>query len=66
MADTLKPGDVVRLKSGRPAMAVGALKGTAVGAVWFEGSVAHKEDFLADTLELAKPSKRTTAKRKGA
>lgn len=53
-------GDVVRLKSGGPAMTVGALRedeqGTSVGCVWAGAAEAHEHWFPAPCLETASPA----------
>ena len=49
----LNVGDVVRLKSGGPAMTVEAIDGPAVRVVWFdEKQQAHRESFPPETLAL--------------
>jgi len=49
-----KPGDIVLLKSGGPAMTVSSLFGENAHCLWFDGdeSVAREGVFPADTLTL--------------
>jgi uncharacterized protein YodC (DUF2158 family) len=52
-----KIGDVVRLKSGGPDMVIQEIdevNGTAV-CRWFDGKKDKREEFVLETLELAKP-----------
>ena len=58
MEDILKPGKIVKLKSGGPKMTVtrtgkSALTGKdAVWCVWFVGTKKLEEPFAPETLEL--------------
>lgn len=51
-----KPGDVVQLKSGGPAMTVAAvgvgLMGDRVACDWFEGKKKHQEQFAPESLQV--------------
>lgn len=49
----IKPGDVVRLKSGGPPMTVNAaLDGGAFWCQWFDGTKALAEAFPGHSLEI--------------
>jgi uncharacterized protein YodC (DUF2158 family) len=50
----LKPGDVVRLKSGGPKMTVDQLDGARIWCDWFEGSKKFSDSFPSTSLEEAK------------
>ena len=55
MAETFKPGDVVKLKSGGPSMTVTGCEQGLVSVAWFENGVlrqtAHGEYVVADALQ---------------
>jgi uncharacterized protein YodC (DUF2158 family) len=51
----MKPGDVVQLKSGGPAMTVSEVSGTQVTCTWFDGTKPCQRGFLADTLQPYQP-----------
>lgn len=58
MPDQFKPGDVVKLKSGGPAMTVNAVGeqfggGIRVWCDWFEGSKKFSSDFEPSALKHA-------------
>jgi len=58
MPEQLKPGDVVRLKSGGPAMTVVRLendshKGLLVECDWFDGKKRIYDTFSASSLKIA-------------
>ncbi|HUZ74556.1 MAG TPA: DUF2158 domain-containing protein [Stellaceae bacterium] len=61
MADTFKLGDVVRLKSGGPAMTVvGLVGGGGVCVAWFDGTTLMRHTsgpdmFPHDALERTNP-----------
>lgn len=56
MAQSFKPGDVVRLKSGGPAMTVEQIASSGrVVCKWFEGKDLKIHLFVADTLEPYNP-----------
>lgn len=67
MAETFRPGDVVRLKSGGPKMTVenageDAMTGQPfVTCVWFEKTAAKRHQFSPDALELAGEGRSTFA-----
>lgn len=46
----MKPGDVVQLKSGGPAMTVDSLHGDEVLCVWFANEQPMVKTFVAATL----------------
>jgi uncharacterized protein YodC (DUF2158 family) len=46
-------GDVVRLKSGGPAMTVQGFDQFTCSCVWFNGSILKEDSFLAEMLERA-------------
>jgi uncharacterized protein YodC (DUF2158 family) len=48
----LKVGDVVRLKSGGPAMTIEQVHADKALCSWFEGSKTHKQMFPLQALEL--------------
>jgi uncharacterized protein YodC (DUF2158 family) len=60
-----KPGDVVRLKSGGPAMTVDEIekKGTAVSVFcfWFDGAQLEDGEFAPASLALVAPEQPTPA-----
>jgi uncharacterized protein YodC (DUF2158 family) len=49
---TIRAGDVVRLKSGGPAMTVESMGGEKALCVWFEGSKPFKQMFQLTALAL--------------
>ncbi|GGH21584.1 Uncharacterized small protein [Cribrihabitans marinus] len=50
----IKPGDVVRLKSGGPAMVVeSVISGDVVNCVWFSEGRKLQTSFVCQTLERA-------------
>lgn len=54
MADELKPGDVVRLKSGGPKMTVSKIDGSRLWCEWFDDKNKHDgRYFEAHLLEKA-------------
>ena len=54
MADNLKSGDVVQLKSGGPRMTVThEMSGGAFSCVWFDGSNYKTYTFKSDLLTSA-------------
>ena len=62
MATELKPGDIVRLKSGGPAMTVTAI-GEHAGETkalceWFDGMKHHQDHFILAALEPSGPDDR--------
>jgi uncharacterized protein YodC (DUF2158 family) len=62
MATELKPGDIVRLKSGGPAMTVTAI-GEHAGETralceWFDGTKHHQDHFILAALEPSGPDDR--------
>jgi len=58
MADSFKPGDVVRLKSGGPAMTITGKAPRTGGwvVVWFSGDKTQTDAFPNDLLEPASGS----------
>jgi uncharacterized protein YodC (DUF2158 family) len=61
MAPTFKPGDIVQLKSGGPAMTVSKIE-TAYGSAkegynceWFKGASKERAHFEEDTLKAYVP-----------
>jgi uncharacterized protein YodC (DUF2158 family) len=66
MATEFKPGDVVRLKSGGPAMTVTAIgeheSQTKAFCEWFEGTKRHQGTFVLATLEASGPGDRPKPK----
>ena len=62
MATEFKPGDVVRLKSGGPAMTVTAIGEdggeTKAFCVWFEGTEQHQGTFVLAAIEPSAPGDR--------
>jgi len=55
MAD-VKVGDVVRLKSGGPAMTVDFIDGEQVTCVWFEKTKEKRATFSKGSLEPSQPT----------
>jgi uncharacterized protein YodC (DUF2158 family) len=53
MENTLKVGDVVRLKSGGPEMTVGQIKDGIAFCGWFVGKKAMAKSYLIEMLEPA-------------
>ena len=51
MADAFKPGDVVQLKSGGPAMTVSKVEGDICHCAWFTGAEVKRSSFKTETLE---------------
>ncbi len=45
-------GDVVRLKSGGPAMTVAKVEGKEIACVWFDGKTQRADAFPSVCLEL--------------
>lgn len=54
-ADKIKPGDVVTLKSGGPAMTVTQVNdASSFECMWFDDAFLHKEYFKTVALKLQK------------
>ena len=51
---SLKTGDIVKLKSGGPDMAVQGLGRVGFFCQWFAGKKLERGDFPVDSLELVK------------
>ncbi len=51
-----KPGDIVRLKSGGPAMTVESVGQDGINCVWFDGKRRLAKPFVPQTLTAAEPS----------
>ena len=54
----IKVGDVVRLKSGGPAMTVTAIDEQKAFCEWFESTEQHQGTFVLAALEPSNPSDR--------
>lgn len=52
MMSELKPGDVVRLKSGSPGMTVEAVSGRSVSCAWFVDGALRNGSFDVDALMM--------------
>lgn len=64
---SLKPGDIVHLKSGGPGMTLETLsKGERIIArcTWFDGHQKHSENFVVTSLNLHKTVQATPAQPK--
>lgn len=48
----IKPGTLVKLKSGGPRMTVNTVVGDACGCLWFEGDELHDAHFYASALRV--------------
>jgi uncharacterized protein YodC (DUF2158 family) len=57
MATDFKPGDVVQLKSGGPAMTVSDKSAGQTVCEWFEGSSPKRANFKTATLAKIEPKK---------
>jgi uncharacterized protein YodC (DUF2158 family) len=56
MADTFKPGDTVRLKSGGPVMTVTNIDNQfGVACEWFSGNKPERKLFRPEALVKAEP-----------
>ena len=55
MEGGFKPGDVVYLKSGSPAMTVSLVTETAVWCYWAHGGEVKEKDIIAATLTRVQP-----------
>lgn len=57
-----KPGDVVQLRSGGPAMTVDGISEIGeIICVWFEGSKKNKDMYSSASLKRYEPPRTTTA-----
>jgi uncharacterized protein YodC (DUF2158 family) len=67
MADEIKEGDRVRLKSGGPVMTVESISAQGAFCIWFEGPQRHQGMFKLLTLEPApqQPSVGTVRMQRG-
>lgn len=52
---SLKPGDVVQLKSGGPQMTIHAINNDVATCVWFEGKKVCRDTFAAVLLTPSRP-----------
>ncbi len=52
MADTLKPGDVVKLKSGGPPMTITHVFPEGAALAWFEGNNLHTRTYQDGVIAL--------------
>lgn len=51
MEESLKPGDLVRLKSGGPVMTIDEINFTGAICKWFDGKKAEAKTFQVASLE---------------
>lgn len=59
--NTLKVGDLVRLRSGGPSMTVAACSGEVATCTWFNESVLKRHDFAVSMLTVGELSDWTDA-----
>lgn len=61
MEDKFKPGDIVQLKSGGPAMTVSVRTGASLSynyqCEWFKGATKERAPFQEEVLQFYEPPK---------